>query len=299
MKRVSKQIEPRFRAMEERLDRLDTGWRQHIPAFLNSVSSVGAFGHELAGLRGEVTELGGAQQKAIRDMEQRLESQAAVFQRSAASADQSIGRLWDRVEFVRREVMYEMAYGRSAARQSGGEVERRVVNQQRIDEQRNAGGIRLNLGCGHIPLDGYVNVDMRELPGVDIIADAGDIPLEPESVSEIFSAHMLEHFPQEEVKRRLLPYWRELLVKGGQFRAIVPDGEAMLAGAAAGTYPFEDFREVLFGAQDYHGDFHYNMFTPESLSALLREAGYIDIAVPVKGRVNGKCFEFEIQAKRG
>lgn len=72
----------------------------------------------------------------------------------------------------------------------------------------------------------------------------------------------------------------------------------MLAHFAAGDYPFHDFREALFGAQDYNGDFHFNMFLPRSLEALLVEAGFTDILVPVQGRRNGLCYEFEINARR-
>src|SRR6185295_12443783 len=159
-------------------------------------------------------------------------------------------------------------------------------------------GLRLNLGCGHIPLPGYVNVDQRALPHVDIVAEAGDVPIETGKVQEIFSAHLLEHFPQEELRRRLLPYWHSLLEPGGTFHAVVPDGEAMFAGLAVGTYPFEDFREVLFGGQDYEGDFHYNLFTPKSLSSLLAETGFSKVRVVERGRRNGKCFQFEILASK-
>ena len=157
-------------------------------------------------------------------------------------------------------------------------------------------GLKLNLGCGHIPLEGYVNVDRRELPGVDVVADVGDLPFEEGGVHEISSAHLLEHFPQEMLRRRLLPVWRALLIPGGIFRAVVPDGEAMLAGVAGGNYSFGDFREVLFGAQDYDGDFHFNLFTPDSLSGLLEEAGFKDVHVDARARRNGKCFEFEVSA---
>jgi hypothetical protein len=70
----------------------------------------------------------------------------------------------------------------------------------------------------------------------------------------------------------------------------------MLTAVATAAYPFEDFREVLFGSQDYDGDFHYNLFTPDSLCRLLQSAGYQDVKVPVRGRRNGKCYEFEVAA---
>ena len=129
------------------------------------------------------------------------------------------------------------------------------------------------------------------------MAEAGELPFEPGSVDEIASAHLVEHFPQEEMRRRLLPHWRNLLKPGGRLRAVTPDGEAMLGGLAAGSYGFEDFREVLFGGQEYQGDFHYNLFTPDSLRRLVEEAGFTSVDVPVRGRRNGQCFEFELVAQ--
>ena len=38
------------------------------------------------------------------------------------------------------------------------------------------------------------------------------------------------------------------------------------------------------------------MFTPESLKALLEEAGFRDVAFPVIGRPNGRCYEMEVSA---
>jgi hypothetical protein len=213
--------------------------------------------------------------------------------------DDSIRAIWERIEFVRREILFEMRYGTSQARGPGvrSHAEPRIVSTEKVEDARAAGTIRLNLGCGHIPLPGYVNVDLRELPGVDIVAEAGNLPFGPRSVDEIYSAHLLEHFPQEEMRRRLLPYWCALLRPNGVLRAVTPDAAAMLSAAGAGKYHFEDFREVVFGGQDYEGDFHYNLFTPDSLGALLAEVGFSGIEVSVAGRRNGKCFEFEIIAR--
>ena len=55
---------------------------------------------------------------------------------------------------------------------------------------------------------------------------------------------------------------------------------------------------MLFGAQDYAGDFHFNLFEPRSLHTLLDEAGFADIDIPVKARRNGACYELEIRARK-
>tara|TARA_R110001606_G_scaffold253808_2_gene401598 strand:- start:18517 stop:19881 length:1365 start_codon:yes stop_codon:yes gene_type:complete len=240
------------------------------------------------------------------DLEERLAQLAA---RNATSTDeydtlrghldalnQSTEYLLNRVEFIRREVMFEMRYG-AGTDEKMDDVEPEIVDAEKLKVARKT-GLKLNLGCGHIALDDYINVDRRKLPGVDIVADIDALPLKKGEATEIFSAHVLEHFPQEQLKRELLPYWVDLLKKGGQFRAVVPDAEAMTQHYAKGDYPYDDFREVMYGSQDYDGDFHYNMFTPDSLTALLEEAGLKDVELIESGRKNGACYEFEILAKK-
>ncbi len=211
----------------------------------------------------------------------------------------SVGYLLGRVEFVRRELMFELRYG---SHTPSGESDRIKTKTEILSPEKLATArddrLRLNLGCGHIPLEAYLNVDRRALPGVDIVAEVDELPFEPGEVDEIFSAHVLEHFPQEQLRRQLLPYFFNILKKGGEFGAVVPDAEAMIREYSNGQYPYDDMREVFYGAQDYEGDFHFNMFTPDSLYELLKESGFVNISIVESGRKNGKCFEFYIRANR-
>jgi hypothetical protein len=183
----------------------------------------------------------------------------AVDRESASTArtDNEFKKLWERLDFIRKETLLELKYNGCDQVQLPEQVAARIINGDRVNKLGGR-GLKLNLGCGHLPLENYVNVDQRELPGVDIV----------------------------------------LLIDGGVLRTITPDGEAMLKGIAEGTYPFADFREVLFGGQEYEGDFHYNLFTPESLSALLVDGGFGHVECVEKGRRNGACFEFEMIAHR-
>jgi len=201
-----------------------------------------------------------------------------------------------RVEFVRRELMFEMRYGAAPSGNGNGhplETKSEILSPKKLAAARSE-RLRLNLGCGHIPLAGYLNVDRRALPGVDIVAEVDDLPFGPAEVDEILSSHLLEHFPQEQLNRELLPYLIGLLRPGGEFRAVVPDAQAMIENYANGSYPFGSLREVTFGAQDYNGDFHYNMFTPQSLAEALQAAGLRNVKLIEAGRRNGVCYEFEI-----
>lgn len=218
---------------------------------------------------------------------------ARQARRSEERLDGRIGQVEERLEFVRTEVLFEMRHGARSA-SARYDQEPRILNPGKLE----AAPVRLNLGAGHIARDGYVNVDGRPLPGVDIVADVGRLPFGEEEVDEIFSAHLLEHFPVEQLRRSLLPYWFSLLRPGAAFVAVVPDARSMIEEYASGRFSFDDLRLVTYGEQEYDGDFHFNMFTVESLSSLLEEAGFEDVRSTEVGRPNGACLEMEIAARR-
>ncbi len=311
--------------------RIESAYREQLPSLLDAVSRLNARQHaidqdqqnlvvsvpvalrelrrdiaridaELIARSNEIDSVRTSTEAALGTQAARLEDHAAKLDRVHASLDElrsNCGYLFGRTEFVRRELMFQMRYGKESLDKEEDQLETkaRVIATDKLEDARKT-ALRLNLGCGHIPLDGFINVDRRELPGVDVVAEVNDLPSDVSGADEIFSAHMLEHFPQEQLRRELLPYWKSLLKKGGVIRAVVPDAEAMIREYTAGKYPYDDMREVLYGGQDYDGDFHFNMFTPEHMKGLLEEAGFEAVTLIEAGRKNGKCYEFEIAAKR-
>ncbi len=249
-------------------------FRRHLPLLLDAISAQNA-----------------ASRKLTRDVQA---LQQEVWDKAGNLAE-DVKRLWERIETVRTEVMYELRYGsQSTGVQS--DVEPKVLNPDKVKAQGE--DVRLNLGSGSLVRDGYVNVDTRPLDGVDVVADIANLPFGPGEVAEIHSEHLLEHFPEEVLRRRLLPYWVSLLKPGGTFSAVVPDAGTMLAEHAAGRFSFEDLRLVTFGGQEYDGDFHFTMFTTDRLATIFREAGLVDVEVKACGRRNGVCYEMELEARR-
>jgi len=206
----------------------------------------------------------------------------------------------ERMEFVRSEILFELQkVARLPPPQAPGSgvpapVTPYILNPAKLEANQD---LRLNLGCGHITQAERINVDRRELPGVDVVADVADLPFPPGSLAEIYAAHLLEHFPERYLLDRLLPHWRQLLRPQGELRLVIPDALAMLDAYRDGRLSFADLRLITFGAQDYDGDFHYTMLSPESLTALLQQAGFQDIHIIERNRPNGLCLEMELSAR--
>src|SRR5207247_1910921 len=80
-----------------------------------------------------------------------------------------------------------------------------------------SGGIRilrLNLGCGRVPIPGYVNVDLH---GGQIRAAAEHLPFRDAVFDQVFALHVLEHVrnlreSMREIRRVLKP-WGNLVIR--------------------------------------------------------------------------------------
>ena len=83
-------------------------------------------------------------------------------------------------------------------------------------------GNRLHLGCGKDIKEGWVNLDMLDLPGVDVVRDIlRGLPFNDETFEWVYSSNVLEHIPQTEVIWVMNEIWRVTKV-GGQFHCILP-----------------------------------------------------------------------------
>lgn len=177
-------------------------------------------------------------------------------------------------------------------------LEPRIVNPEVYHRKIAAmnGKLRLNLGSGERPRSDYINVDYRELPETDVVADVRNLPFAEGTLAEITSAHLVEHFREHQMLTRILPYWKSLLHTDGMLRIICPNWDAMLRRQQDGRLTIHDFKLLTFGGQDYEGDDHFAMYTPETLSDLLTAVGFNHIEVRERERMNGICPEMELVA---
>jgi predicted SAM-dependent methyltransferase len=133
--------------------------------------------------------------------------------------------------------------------------------------------IKLHLGCGTKHLEGYTNIDIRYLPGVDEVNNIRFLRNYKEnSVDEIYACHVLEHFGRWEYKD-VLKRWFEILKPGGKLRLAVPNFSAVCSYYIK-TGDLESIMGLLYGGQDYDENYHYVTFDFNSLSNDLRSIGY-------------------------
>jgi predicted SAM-dependent methyltransferase len=214
--------------------------------------------------------------------------------------EEDISAYKNRLEFIRIELFDQLQKIKRFNTDTNihNNIKNRIINKKKYNDALKQGDIRLNVGCGHKPLPAYLNIDRRNLPGVDIVAEAESLPFEKNTVTEIFSAHLLEHFTLVQLGKNILPNWRDLLVENGVLQVVVPDAESMILAYSIGDMSFIDLREVTFGAQDYDDDFHQTMFTADTMKKILIESGFTNIKILASNRVNGKCREMEIKSTK-
>lgn len=215
--------------------------------------------------------------------------------------DQRVLTLEEFQHRTRKEIYAELKHIAGSDNNSGShkdEITPEVLNKEKFNLLSNQELVKVNLGCGHLPKSGYLNVDMRELEGVDIIADVRNVPFPKESIDELYLAHLIEHFTEVDMEKYILPYWYSLIKPGGKITIICPNWKAMLDGYAKGDISIDVLKEITFGSQEYEGNQHYNMFSSQSLKELLYRIGFKKVNIIEEYRVNGLCVEMEIEGVR-
>jgi predicted SAM-dependent methyltransferase len=152
--------------------------------------------------------------------------------------------------------------------------------------------MRLHLGCGEKYLEGYVNIDFPEgehtvmNPKVDQYADIRTLSYPENSIDEIRSHHLFEHFSRAEALK-LLTKWRQWLKPGGLLVIETPDfapSAALFLTASSTRRKFQLARHI-FGSQEAGWAIHKDYWDKQKFSFVLKKLGFTDLKM--RGYRNG------------
>lgn len=161
---------------------------------------------------------------------------------------------------------------RSEAKQVVGAAERAARERAR----RPAPGGRLQVGCGASPIAGWINVDVQQLPGVDLVLDVREgIPFR--DLAAIFAEHFLEHLTVEEALD-FLGEARAALASDGRIRLSTPNLEWVWASHdPRGGENAERQRKALVANRAFYGWEHRFLWTEPLLAEALAASGFVGV----------------------
>ena len=154
--------------------------------------------------------------------------------------------------------------------------------------------IKLNLGCGALYLNGFINCDIRKDVGADKVFDMSKgMPFDDGEADEIMAQDILEHFGFRETEK-MLTEWKRVLKKGGLLTVQVPNIDKHIKDywndrndkryVNGYDNAFEFMRANIFGGQDYEGNFHKTCFTPNTLRLVLEKLGFTMLSLDTHDR---------------
>jgi predicted SAM-dependent methyltransferase len=141
----------------------------------------------------------------------------------------------------------------------------RTGTDVRVDGERP---VRLNLGAGGYPLDGFTNIDL--FPPADIVGDFMEMSFA--ELKEVVMIHVLEHISHRNTLATLERV-RSWMKPGARLVVEVPDMGMLMAA------PRERWLTDIYGVQTHDGEYHRAGFTFQTLRKAMRAAGFHDVAV--------------------
>jgi predicted SAM-dependent methyltransferase len=152
------------------------------------------------------------------------------------------------------------------------------------------GLIKLNLGCGPNLKPGWVNIDLFHSPA-DLTLDLREPwPFPDQSVTYIYSEHVLEHFEFHREVPHFLSEAKRVLCSGGTFDVGVPDSEWPIRSYGNAEDEYWRFvknrwHPAWCDTQLDHINYHFRQdgehkyaWDAETLARSLRQAGFAGVA---------------------
>ncbi len=136
--------------------------------------------------------------------------------------------------------------------------------------------LRLHVGCGSHRIDGWLNLDLDPLPGVDVAVDVRrGLPYGNGEAEAVFAEHFLEHLPVDAAMGFLLEAHR-VLRAGGVLRLSTPNLEWVLATGSDGAGGVD----AVAVNRAFHGWGHRFLWDRPLLREALEACGFAELEWP-------------------
>ena len=139
--------------------------------------------------------------------------------------------------------------------------------------------MKLNLGCGDRPIPGFINIDAKNMEGLDIISDIRTLPMfESDSIDLIYASHVIAYFDPREVSL-VIDEWKRVIKSGGILRISTPNLESLIKIYKI-TGDINKIIGPLYGRMMLGKEsiYHKQVFDRTSLVRLLTNCGFSSIA---------------------
>lgn len=163
--------------------------------------------------------------------------------------------------------------------------------------------MKLNIGAGGNQKcgdDGWLNLDVRSLDGIDLVIDLEkeSLPYPENSVEEVNMQDFLEHLS----KHRQEPFLRDLyrvMKPGAKVYIQIPDlgvAAKRYCGCLENPSPLQhrldgtQMASVLYGGQDYESNYHKWGYDTQSLVTILERVGFAVRYISSDGGCNLLCW---------
>jgi len=159
--------------------------------------------------------------------------------------------------------------------------------------------LTLNVGCGERTYKEYpkgykcINYDARDIPKhTDVIGDVRDLSFfDDEYFDYILASDIIEHFPISETPT-ILKEWRRALKHNGVIEFRLPDLSAICRAYVNKQHDAKLTSWLLYGGQDYPGNFHFVGFDRQFLNSVVAPIGFEEIECKDSGN------NFEIKFRK-
>ena len=116
--------------------------------------------------------------------------------------------------------------------------------------------VKINLGSGNRPVDGFINIDIQERVNPDVVCDVvKGLPYEDSSVDEVRAHDFLEHIPMGKTIGVIEEIWR-VLKPGGLFEHFTPSSDGRGAFCDPTHLSFWNILSWNYFAHDAHRDLY-------------------------------------------